>query len=63
MLHLAMVRSPFAHAKVTSIDTEAARGGQCRRRLTAADFPDGMGACANAWPITLSRSRPTTAPW
>ena len=24
MLHLAMVRSPFAHAKILSIDTEAA---------------------------------------
>ena len=25
MLHMAMVRSPFAHAKITSIDTAAAK--------------------------------------
>ena len=37
MLHLAMVRSPFAHAKITSIDTDAAKQaegvvGRHRRR-------------------------------
>ena len=31
MLHLAMVRSPFAHATITSIDTSAARGATRRR--------------------------------
>ena len=63
MLHLAMVRSPFAHAKVTSIDTEAAKGAtNVVAVYTAADFPDGMGACANAWPITPEQVTPDHLP-
>ncbi len=63
MLHLAMVRSPFAHAKVTSIDTEAAKGStNVVAVYTAADFPDGMGACANAWPITPEQVTPDHLP-
>ena len=62
MLHLAMVRSP-AHAKVTSIDTEAAKGAtNVVAVYTAADFPDGMGACANAWPITPEQVTPDHLP-
>ena len=63
MLHLAMVRSPFAHAKVMSIDTEAAKGStNVVAVYTAADFPDGMGACANAWPITPEQVTPDHLP-
>ena len=63
MLHLAMVRSPFAHAKVMSIDTEAAKGAtNVVAVYTAADFPDGMGACANAWPITPEQVTPDHLP-
>ena len=63
MLHLAMVRSPFAHAKVTSIDTKAAKGAtNVVAVYTAADFPDGMGACANAWPITPEQVTPDHLP-
>ena len=60
MLHLAMVRSPFAHAKIISIDTEAAKqapnvvavftGSRPRREL--------QGACINAWPITPDQVTP-----
>ena len=32
MLHLEFLRSPFAHARITSIDTLARRGGRGRRR-------------------------------
>ena len=32
MLHLAMVRSPFAHATITAIDTTRGQGGARRRR-------------------------------
>ncbi len=28
MLHMAMVRSPFAHAKITNIDTSAAKASR-----------------------------------
>ena len=31
MLHIAMVRSPFAHARITSIDTVGGEGGAERR--------------------------------
>ena len=63
MLHLAMVRSPFAHAKVMSIDTEAAKGAtNVVAVYTAADFPDGMGACATAWPITPEQVTPDHLP-
>ena len=63
MLHLAMVRSPFAHAKITSIDTSGAQGlPNVVAVFTAADFPDGMGACANAWPITPEQVTPDHLP-
>ena len=44
MLHLAMVRSPFAHAKITAIDTEAAKAApNVVAVLTGADFGDEQG--------------------
>ena len=53
MLHLAMVRSPFAHATITSIDTAAAKAmPNVVAVLTGDDFADEHGACINAWPIT-----------
>ena len=63
MVHLAMVRSPFAHARITSIDTSAAKeAANVIAVYTAADFPDGMGACANAWPITPEQVTPDHLP-
>ena len=63
MLHLAMVRSPFAHARVTSIETsEAAGAPNVVGVFTAADFPEGMGAVANAWPITPEQVTPDHLP-
>ena len=60
MLHLAMVRSPFAHAKITAIDTTAARR---RRRsvspsLTGEDLKDIQGVIITAWPITADQKTP-----
>ena len=63
MVHLAMVRSPFAHATVTSIDTAAAKEAPGVFGVyTAADFPDGIGACANAWPLTPDQVTPDHLP-
>jgi len=63
MVHLAMVRSPFAHATITSIDTEEAKAAaNVVAVYTAADFPDGIGACANAWPITPDQVTPDHLP-
>lgn len=63
MVHLAMVRSPFAHATISSIDTSAAAEAENVIAVyTAADFPDGIGACANAWPITPEQVTPDHLP-
>ncbi len=63
MLHLAMVRSPFAHATITSIDTSAAKSApNVVDVLTGADFGDEMGVCINAWPITPDQKAPAHPP-
>jgi len=63
MLHLAMVRSPFAHANITSIDTEAARTApNVVGVFTGSDFGAEMGVCINAWPITPDQKTPNHAP-
>ena len=59
MLHLAMVRSPVAHAKITSIDTSAARSAPgVVQVLTGADLADEQGSMPNAWPITPDQKAP-----
>jgi aerobic carbon-monoxide dehydrogenase large subunit len=63
MLHLAMVRSPFAHATITSIDTSAAKEAtNVVAVLTGADFGEEMGVCINAWPITPDQKAPGHPP-
>ncbi|MCW2773421.1 MAG: xanthine dehydrogenase, molybdenum binding subunit apoprotein [Nocardioides sp.] len=63
MLHLAMVRSPFAHATITSIDTTAAKAStNVVAVLTGADFGDELGVCINAWAITTDQVTPTHSP-
>ena len=48
MLHLAMVRSPFAHAKILNVDlsTEANRHPNIVTVLTGADVADEPGRAA-----------------
>ena len=59
MLHLAMVRSPFAHATITSIDTEAAKASpNVVAVLTGEDLADEPGRAAS----TPGRSPPTRSP-
>ncbi len=63
MVHLAMVRSPFAHATITSIDTEAAKSSSgVVLVVTGEDVKDGQGVIANAWPITADQKTPTHLP-
>ncbi|HEY6933389.1 MAG TPA: xanthine dehydrogenase family protein molybdopterin-binding subunit [Marmoricola sp.] len=63
MLHLAMVRSPFAHARIVSIDTDAAKAARnVVDVLTGADLGESQGVCINAWPITPDQKAPTHLP-
>jgi carbon-monoxide dehydrogenase large subunit len=63
MLHAAMVRSPFAHARITNIDTSAAKAApNVVAVLTGADLGEGQGVCINAWPITPDQKAPTHVP-
>ncbi|MBA2954408.1 molybdopterin-dependent oxidoreductase [Nocardioides sp. MAH-18] len=63
MLHLAMVRSPFAHATITSVDTSAAKTApNVVAVYSGADFGDELGVCINAWPITPDQVAPTHSP-
>src|SRR5690348_12580554 len=63
MLHLAMVRSPFAHAKIVSIDTAAAKSAtNVVGVFTGADLGEEQGVNANAWPITTEQVTPNHQP-
>src|SRR4029453_18137516 len=63
MLHLAMVRTPFAHANITSIDTSAAKASEgVVLVVTGEDVKDIQGTLANAWPITADQKAPTHLP-
>ena len=59
MLHLSMVRSPVARARITAIDTSAARSAPgVIAVLTGADLADVQGSMPNAWPITEEQKAP-----
>jgi aerobic carbon-monoxide dehydrogenase large subunit len=59
MQHLAMVRSPFAHARITGIDGAAAKTAPgVVAVLTGQDVKDIQGGMANAWPITEDQLAP-----
>ncbi|TDW75665.1 xanthine dehydrogenase family protein molybdopterin-binding subunit [Kribbella pratensis] len=59
MQHIAMVRSPFAHARITSIDTEAARAATgVVAVITGADIADEQGALPNAWAVVSDQQAP-----
>ncbi|TYL51410.1 xanthine dehydrogenase family protein [Nocardioides sp. BGMRC 2183] len=63
MLHLAMVRSPFPHARITNIDTAAAKASpNVVAVLTGADLGEAQGACINAWPVVTDQVTPTHLP-
>ena len=59
MLHLAMVRSPMAHARITSINSEAAKASAGVVAVyTGADLADEQGGLPNAWAIVPDQVAP-----
>jgi aerobic carbon-monoxide dehydrogenase large subunit len=53
MLHMCFVRSPFAHARITSVDVSAARSMPgVIAAFSGADFADEQGSLPCAWPVT-----------
>ncbi|MGW4523197.1 xanthine dehydrogenase family protein molybdopterin-binding subunit [Amycolatopsis sp. NPDC004378] len=60
LLHMAVLRSPFAHAKIVSIDTSAAKSAPGVIAVyTGKDLdPDGAVGMPCAWPITPDMKAP-----
>ncbi len=53
MLHIAFLRSPFAHARIASVDVSAARRlPGVIAAFTGADFAEEQGSLPCAWPVT-----------
>ncbi len=53
MLHMAFVRSPMAHARITSVDLSAARDlPGVIAAFSGADFAGEQGSLPCAWPVT-----------
>ncbi len=53
MLHIAFLRSPFAHARITSVDVSAARDEPgVIAAYSGADFAAEQGSLPCAWPVT-----------
>jgi carbon-monoxide dehydrogenase large subunit len=53
MLHMCFVRSPFAHARITSVDVSAARRMPgVIAAFSGADFADEQASLPCAWPVT-----------
>ena len=60
MLHLAMVRSPFAHATITNIDVQSAKAAPGVMAVyTGADLAEEQGALPNAWMLTPEQIAPS----
>ncbi len=63
MLHIAMVRSPFAHAKITAINVEDAKAApNVVTVITGRDVAEEQGSLPNAWPITPDQVTPAHPP-
>jgi len=59
MLHLAVVRSPFAHATITSINVDEAKSAPgVIAILTGTDVAEEQGSLPCAWPITEDQKAP-----
>jgi aerobic carbon-monoxide dehydrogenase large subunit len=53
MVHMAFARSPYAHARITSVDLSAARAiPGVIAVFSGADFADEQGSLPCAWPVT-----------
>ncbi len=63
MLHMAMIRSPFAHATIANIDTSEAKSApNVVAVYTGADLDESAGVLINAWPITPDQVTPVHPP-
>src|SRR4051794_40699369 len=59
MLHIAVVRSPVAHAKITGVDVTAAQQAPgVVAVFTGRDFADEQGSIPCAWPVTPDMVNP-----
>ncbi|UQX90233.1 xanthine dehydrogenase family protein molybdopterin-binding subunit [Jatrophihabitans telluris] len=59
MLHLAILRSPMAHARISAVDVSAARGRPgVIAAFSGADFADVQGTIPCAWPVTPDMVNP-----
>ncbi len=59
MVHLAILRSPMAHAKITSIDTDEAKTRPgVLAVFTGQDFAETQGNLPCAWPVTPDMVNP-----
>src|SRR3954452_23868410 len=59
MLHIAVVRSPVAHAKITAVDVSAAAGApHVVAVFTGRDFAEEQGSIPCAWPVTPDMVNP-----
>jgi aerobic carbon-monoxide dehydrogenase large subunit len=62
MVHLAILRSPYAHARLTSVDVSGALGQpNVIAAFSGADL-DNQGVLACAWPVTEDMVAPTYLP-
>jgi carbon-monoxide dehydrogenase large subunit len=63
MLHMAFLRSPYAHAKITSIDVSAAKDVPgVVAAFSGTDFAEDQGSLPCAWPVTPDIVIPTHQP-
>jgi carbon-monoxide dehydrogenase large subunit len=63
LLHLAILRSPVAHAKITRVDTGAAlREPGVVAAFSGRDVADGQGSLPCAWPVTEDMVHPDHPP-
>ncbi|MUL43888.1 xanthine dehydrogenase family protein molybdopterin-binding subunit [Streptomonospora sp. PA3] len=63
MLHVAFLRSPHAHARITSVDTSAARQQPgVVAAFSGADFAGEQGSLPCAWPVTEDMALPEHPP-
>jgi carbon-monoxide dehydrogenase large subunit len=59
MLHVAVLRSPVAHARITSIDVSAAKDAPgVVAVFTGRDFAEEQGSIPCAWPVTPDMVNP-----
>jgi carbon-monoxide dehydrogenase large subunit len=62
LLHLAILRSPYAHARITRVDLAGARSApNVIAAFSGADL-DNQGVLACAWPVTEDMVAPTYLP-